>query len=108
MSKSDYDKIRQNDVKKRDENYKKNVAKAGKFEDFTDCKLWYHPCFSVMCLSGVFSPAIPVFSLTVGYTKRGTELNQGWIKSATRGHTMVKTKYDFSGGKDNKKLDQSL
>mmetsp|Transcript_29290 Transcript_29290/g.52969 ORF Transcript_29290/g.52969 Transcript_29290/m.52969 type:complete len:165 (+) Transcript_29290:55-549(+) len=79
LSQAEYDKIRQNDLKKREENYKRNVAKAGKFEDFTE---WYQ--------------------------KRGTDLNQGWIKDITRGHRMVKTKYDFSGSKDNKKVDGSL
>jgi hypothetical protein len=44
------------------------MAKAGIFEDFTE---WYK--------------------------QRGTDLNQSWVKSVTRGHTMVKTKYDWSG-----------
>lgn len=79
LSKAEYEKIRANDQKKRDENYKKNVAKAGKYIDFTD---WYK--------------------------KRGTDTEDSWIKSVTRGHTMVKTKYDYSGSQDNKKLDQSV
>jgi hypothetical protein len=44
------------------------MAKAGIFEDFTE---WYK--------------------------QRGTDLNQSWVKSVTQGHTMVKTKYDWSG-----------
>lgn len=79
LSKAEYEKIRERDQKKKEENYKKNVAKAGKFIDFTD---WYK--------------------------KRGTDTDDSWIKGVTRGHTMVKTKYDYSGGKDSKKLDQSL
>lgn len=73
LTKSQYEQIRAKEQAKKDANYKKNVAKAGKFIDFTD---WY--------------------------LKRGTDLNQGWVKSVTKGHTMVKTKYDYSGGKDNK------
>ncbi|GMI11218.1 hypothetical protein TrRE_jg11762, partial [Triparma retinervis] len=49
-------------------NYQKNVAKAGKFEDYTDF-----------------------------YLKRGTDINGNWLKSVTRGHKMVKTKYDWAG-----------
>jgi hypothetical protein len=79
LTKAEYEKIRDRDLKKKEENYKKNVAKAGKFIDFTD---WYK--------------------------KRGTDISDAWIKDVTRGHNMVKTKYDYSGSKDTKKLDQSL
>ena len=79
LSKAEYESIRARDQKKKEENYKKNAAKAGKFLGFTDF-----------------------------YVKRGTDTTDAWIKSATRGHNMVKTKYDYSGSKDVKKLDQSL
>ena len=49
-------------------NYQKNVAKAGKFLDYTKF-----------------------------YQDRGTDTSQSWFKSVTRGHTMAKTKYDWSG-----------
>jgi hypothetical protein len=68
LTKEQYEKIRLAEVAKKEANYKKNVAKAGKFEDFTE---WYK--------------------------QRGTDTSQGWINSVTRGHRMVKTKYDFSG-----------
>lgn len=38
LSKAEYEKIRANDLKKKEENYKKNASKAGKFTNFTDCK----------------------------------------------------------------------
>jgi len=38
LTRDQYDKIRKNEVKKREENYQRNVAKAFKFEDFTE---WY-------------------------------------------------------------------
>lgn len=79
LTKAQYEAIRAGDQKKKEENYKKNASKAGKFIDFTD---WYK--------------------------KRGTDTSDDWIKGVTRGHTMVKTKYDYSGSSDNKKLDQSL
>mmetsp|Transcript_1998 Transcript_1998/g.2952 ORF Transcript_1998/g.2952 Transcript_1998/m.2952 type:complete len:162 (+) Transcript_1998:35-520(+) len=71
MSKAEYEKIRAGDKAKKDANYAKNVAKAGKFTDYT---AWYR--------------------------KRGTDTNDSWVKSATKGHEMAKTKYDWSGGKD--------
>jgi hypothetical protein len=61
LSRTDYEKIRSKDAAKKEENYKKNVAKAGKFIDFTD---WY--------------------------AKRGTNLDQNWKKDKNLGHTMVK------------------
>jgi len=74
LTAAEYEKIRSADAAKKDANYKKNVAKAGKFLDYTDF-----------------------------YTKRGTDTSEGWFKSATRGHTMAKTKYDWSGSQDNPK-----
>uniref|UniRef100_A0A6V2CBS7 Uncharacterized protein n=1 Tax=Ditylum brightwellii TaxID=49249 RepID=A0A6V2CBS7_9STRA len=71
LSKAEYEKIRGNDVAKKEANYAKNVAKAGKFTDYTD---WY--------------------------MKRGTDTSDSWVKSATKGHDMAKTKYDWSGSND--------
>merc|ERR1712003_585563 len=66
-----YADLRAAEQKKKEENYKRNVAKAGVFEDYTEF-----------------------------YTKRGTDLNQGWAKNKnTLGHRMAKTKYDWSGKK---------
>jgi hypothetical protein len=70
LTKAQYESIRQAEKAKKDANYQKNVAKAGKFIDFTDF-----------------------------YKQRGTELDQGWVKSPTKGHLMAKTKYDWSGQK---------
>ena len=78
LSAAEYQKIRAADDAKKDANYKKNVAKAGVFEDFT---AWY--------------------------AKRGTDTNQAWAKSATRGHRMAKTKYDFDTSTFGKKYDGS-
>ncbi len=63
-----YDQIRKGQEKKKAENYAKNVAKAGIFEDYTE---WY--------------------------TKRGTDTKQAWAKDINLGHRMAKTKYDWSG-----------
>jgi hypothetical protein len=68
LTKAQYEKIRAEEAAKKSANYQKNVAKAGKFIDFTD---WY--------------------------AKRGTDLSQSWIKAPNRGHLMAKTKYDWSG-----------
>ena len=77
MSAAEYQKIRDADTKKKNDNYSRNVKKAGIFEDFTQF-----------------------------YIKRGTDSNQKWAKSATRGHRMAKTKYDFDKiQKDGKKYD---
>jgi len=73
LTKAQYDKIRKNEQKKKSENYKKNVAKAGIFIDYTD---WY--------------------------LKRGTDNNDGWSKSVTNGHRMAKTKYDWQGTEESK------
>merc|ERR1712106_1015471 len=66
MSAEQYNKIRNRDLMAKKRNYAKNVAKAGVFEDYTD---WY--------------------------LARGTDKNQGWAKSVTKGHRMAKTKYDW-------------
>jgi hypothetical protein len=68
LTKAQYEKFRAEEEKKKADNYARNVAKAGKFLGFNEF-----------------------------YQKRGTDLNQGWVKSATKGHEMVKTKYDWSG-----------
>eukprot|EP00546_Thalassionema_frauenfeldii_P015621 CAMPEP_0178909286 /NCGR_PEP_ID=MMETSP0786-20121207/8420_1 /TAXON_ID=186022 /ORGANISM="Thalassionema frauenfeldii, Strain CCMP 1798" /LENGTH=121 /DNA_ID=CAMNT_0020581335 /DNA_START=124 /DNA_END=489 /DNA_ORIENTATION=+ len=74
LSAAQYQKVRDNDNARTDKNYQRNVAKAGKFTDFTQ---WY--------------------------AKRGTDTTDTWMKTVTRGHDMAKTKYDFSGGKDEQK-----
>merc|ERR1712194_865966 len=66
MSAEQYNKIRNKDLMAKKRNYAKNVAKAGVFEDYTD---WY--------------------------LARGTDKNQSWAKSVTKGHRMAKTKYDW-------------
>ncbi|GMH62431.1 hypothetical protein TrVE_jg862 [Triparma verrucosa] len=68
LTASQYNAVRAKEQAKKDKNYQRNVAKAGKFEDYTDF-----------------------------YTKRGTDTGGSWLKSVTRGHRMVKTKYDYSG-----------
>ena len=59
-----------NEAAKKEANYKRNVAKAGVFEDYTEF-----------------------------YTKRGTDTKQAWAKDVNLGHRMAKTKYDWSGKK---------
>ena len=77
LSAAEYEKIRSQEAAKKKANYDRNVKKAGVFEDFT---AWY--------------------------AQRGTDTNQKWAKSATRGHRMAKTKYDFDDvGADAKKYD---
>merc|ERR1712176_325610 len=72
LAKSEYSNIRSAEAKKRQANYDRNVKKAGIFQDYTDF-----------------------------YLKRGTDVNQDWKtkNKATLGHTMAKTKYDWSGQK---------
>lgn len=69
-----YRKIREEEAKKKEANYNKNVAKAGKYLGFDEF-----------------------------YEKRGTDSNGAWLKAPGRGHTFAKTKYDYSGGKDETK-----
>ncbi|GMI09572.1 hypothetical protein TrLO_g1309 [Triparma laevis f. longispina] len=66
LTAAQYNDIRAKQKSKKDANYAKNVAKAGKFEDYTDF-----------------------------YLKRGTDTGGSWLKDVTRGHRMVKTKYDW-------------
>merc|ERR1719145_536530 len=72
LTKEQYAKLRRKDAKKKAENYERNVKKAGIFEDYTEF-----------------------------YKKRGTDVSDSWAKSVTKGHRMAKTKYDWSGSKDN-------
>jgi hypothetical protein len=71
-----FKKVRAADAAKKDKSYKKNVSKAGVFEDYTKF-----------------------------YIKRGTDTSQAWKKSPTLGHRMAKTKYDFDTFKNGKKYD---
>ena len=75
MSAAEYEKVRAADQKKKDAAYQKNIAKAGKFQDFTKF-----------------------------YIARGTDTDDKWVKTAGRGHTFAKTKYDYSGKKDEAKM----
>jgi hypothetical protein len=76
LSASQYTSIRNKESAAKDANYKKNVKKAGIFEDFTQF-----------------------------YLDRGTDTSQKWAKSVTNGHRMTKMKYDFDTFKDGKKYD---
>jgi len=74
LTASQYNALRTKEQAKKDANYQRNVAKAGKFLDFTQF-----------------------------YLKRGTEEGGKWLKDAGRGHEFVKTKYDWSGKKNDAK-----
>lgn len=74
LSAAQYNAIRDKETAKKKANYDRNVAKAGKFLDYTKF-----------------------------YTERGTDTNQSWFKSVTRGHRMAKTKFDWSGKTDPQK-----
>jgi hypothetical protein len=63
-----YQKIRAADESKKDSNYKKNVSKAFKFQNFDEF-----------------------------YLKRGTDVNGKWLNAPGKGHTFTKTKYDYAG-----------
>lgn len=78
LTKEQYDSIRKVEAKKKEENYRRNVKKAGVFTDFTK---WY--------------------------SKRGTELSGDWKKDVALGHRMAKTKYDWSGTADAKKFEST-
>ena len=71
LSAAEYNKFRAAEAAKKKARYEANVKKAGVFEDYTE---WYK--------------------------KRGTDTSQAWKKTATNGHRMAKTKYDWSGLKD--------
>mmetsp|Transcript_18608 Transcript_18608/g.22802 ORF Transcript_18608/g.22802 Transcript_18608/m.22802 type:complete len:173 (-) Transcript_18608:377-895(-) len=80
LTKEQYDAVRKNEKAKKDANYQRNVSKAGKFLDYTQF-----------------------------YIDRGTDTGEDWQKSVTLGHRMAKTKYDWSGRKDeNKSLDSAV
>mmetsp|Transcript_28450 Transcript_28450/g.28804 ORF Transcript_28450/g.28804 Transcript_28450/m.28804 type:complete len:187 (-) Transcript_28450:351-911(-) len=71
LTASEYSNIRKKQQKSKDDNYKRNVAKAGVFEDYTEF-----------------------------YTKRGTDADMEWAKNKnTLGHRFAKTKYDWAGTK---------
>jgi hypothetical protein len=72
LSAAEYNKIRKEADDKKKKVYQKNVDKAGKFLGYNEF-----------------------------YEKRGTDLDFKW-KSATNGHRMAKTKYDYSKSDDNK------
>ena len=74
LSAAEYEKIRAKDKKEKDCKYQENAAKAGEFQDYTEF-----------------------------YVKRGTDTTDKWVKTVSRGHTFAKTKYDFSGQKDDAK-----
>lgn len=74
LTAEEYRKIREADAKKAESNYEKNVKKAGKFLGFDEF-----------------------------YQKRGTDLSGAWLKAPGRGHRFAKTKYDYSGAKDDTK-----
>ena len=74
MSADEYRKVRAADAAKAASTYDYNVKKAGKFLGFDDF-----------------------------YNKRGTAEGGAWLKSAGRGHTFAKTKYDYSGETDETK-----
>lgn len=71
LTADEYNKIRKEAAAKKEANYQRNVAKAGKFLDYTKF-----------------------------YIERGTDTDQSWFKSVTKGHRMAKTKYDWSGEED--------
>jgi len=75
LTKAEYEKIRKAEVARKQKNYEDKKKNAFKYTDFTE---WY--------------------------AKRGTELNQGWKKAVTLGHSMAKTKYDWSGTEEAKKF----
>merc|ERR1719251_812715 len=68
LTKAQYEKIRSDADAKKAANYQKNVKKAGVFQDYTEF-----------------------------YMKRGSDENGSWMKLPNLGHTMAKTKYDWSG-----------
>jgi hypothetical protein len=80
LTQAEYDKIRKAEFAKKQKNYQEREKKAFKFIDFTE---WY--------------------------TKRGTDLDKGqaWVAAPNKGHTMVKTKYDWSGTADAKKFEST-
>mmetsp|Transcript_2328 Transcript_2328/g.1646 ORF Transcript_2328/g.1646 Transcript_2328/m.1646 type:complete len:163 (+) Transcript_2328:36-524(+) len=78
LTKEQYAAIRKKEDEKKKANYQKNVAKAGKFLDYTQF-----------------------------YLDRGTDVGEKWFQSPTRGHRMAKTKYDWSGKTDPSKKQET-
>lgn len=74
MTKEQYEAQRNKEAKVKADNYAKNVAKAGKFLDYTKF-----------------------------YIDRGTDTNEAWNKDINKGHRMAKTKFDWSGKKEESK-----
>lgn len=74
LSASQYNSIRSSEAAKKEANYQRNVKKAGIFQDYT-----------------------------AFYLKRGTNEGGSWMNEPNRGHDMVKTKYDWSGQKNDVK-----
>jgi len=72
LTKAQYEKIRAGQDDKKKSNYKKNVDKAGIFENYTEF-----------------------------YVKRGTEEGGSFLNMANNGHKMVKTKFDWTGNDPN-------
>ena len=67
LTKEQYAKVRAEEAKKKADNYNRNVAKAGVYEDFT---AWY--------------------------AQRGTELGQSWKKKVTLGRKFVRRMIGYS------------
>ena len=78
LTREQYAKVRGADEAKKNANYARNVAKAGKFLDYTQF-----------------------------YLDRGTDVGEKWSKSVTKGHRMAKTKYDWSGKTDPSKKQET-
>merc|ERR1712176_800888 len=78
LTKAQYQAIRDKEDKKKAANYQRNVKKAGVFENYTEF-----------------------------YLKRGTSMDFKWADGITNGHKMVKTKFDWSGRKDETKAFES-
>jgi hypothetical protein len=78
LTTAEYDKIRKAEFAKKESRYAEKSKKAFKFTDYTE---WY--------------------------TKRGTDLKGAWKSDINLGHTMVKTKFDWSGKKDEAKKFES-
>jgi len=78
LTREQYNAIRKKEDEKKNANYQRNVAKAGKFLDYTKF-----------------------------YLDRGTDVGEAWFKSPTRGHRMAKTKFDWSGKTDPSKKQET-
>lgn len=74
LTKAQYEAQRSKESKSKADNYQKNVAKAGKFLDYTQF-----------------------------YIDRGTDTNEKWNTDINKGHRMAKTKFDWSGKQEEAK-----